>query len=479
VTFPEYESFDALGLAELVRRRQISAGELLDAAIERIEARDGTIGAIVIRMYDEARQAIAAGLPDGPFTGVPFSLKDLVVFVKGVPTTSASRLFKDFVPDHDSTLVARYRRAGLVILAKTKTPELGLSVTTEPTLYGPAHNPWNPAYSPGGSSGGAAAAVAAGYMPMAHATDGGGSIRIPASFCGLFGLKPSRGRISAAPDFGEALAGMATSHCVSWSVRDSAALLDATAGAEPGDPYAAPPLPRPLLDEVGAPPGQLRIALCTTDFLGNPVDPECAAAARAAAALCETLGHRVEEARPDLAGLSPLEAWRVIPSTNLYVNATARTKALGRELQPGDLEPLNRAWMDAGGRYTAADYLRTISLMHALARRVGAFLENYDLILTPALGRPSLKLGVVETSGYDVDRHVSLLFEKIAPHTALFNQTGGAAMTVPFDRSGDGLPVGVQFAGRLGDEPKLIRLAAQIEEARPWFKTRPKVAGKA
>jgi amidase len=476
VIFPEYESFDALGLAELVRSRQVSAGELLDAAIERIEARDGMIGAIVFRMYDEARRAIDTGLPDGPFTGVPFALKDLAVFAKGVPTTSASRLFKDFVPDHDSTLTARYRRAGLVILAKSKTPELGLSVTTEPTLYGPTHNPWNLAYSPGGSSGGSAAAVAAGYMPMAHATDGGGSIRIPAAFCGLFGLKPSRGRISAAPDFGEALAGMATSHCVSWSVRDSAALLDATAGPVPGDPYAAPPLARPLLDEVGVPPGQLRIALCTTDFLGNTVDSECVATARAAAALCESLGHRIEETRPDLHDLSPLEAWRVIPSTNLYVNATARAKALGRELQADDLEPLNRAWLEAGRRYTAADYLRTMSLMHALARRVGDFLEKYDLILTPALGQPSLKLGVVETSGSDVDRHVLHLFEKIAPHTALFNQTGGAAMTVPLGSTTDGLPVAVQFAGRLGDEPRLIRLAAQIEEARPWFKARPKLA---
>lgn len=473
MTFPEYEDYDALGLAGLVRQGAISPSELLDAAIERIESRDNEISAVVIQMYDEARAAITAGLPSGPFTGVPFSLKDLSVFYAGVPTTAATALLTDFVPDHDSTVVDRYKRSGLVILAKTKTPEFALSLTTEPTLYGPTRNPWSPAHSPGGSSGGAAAAVAAGYMPMAHATDGGGSIRAPASFCGLFGLKPSRGRISPAPDLGEALAGMATSHCVSRSVRDSAALLDVSAGPEPGDPYTAPPLARPLLDEVGAPTGQLRIALCTTDFSGNAVAPECAAAATAAATLCESLGHRVEEARPDLAGLSLVEAWRVIPAVNLLFNLTQRARALGREPKPSDLEPMNWAWLELGRRASANDYLHAVSTMHALARRVGSFLERYDLILTPTLGRPSLKLGVIDTSGQDIDRHIALLFETIAPHTALFNQTGGAAMSVPLHWTEEGLPVGVQFGGRLGDEPKLIRLAAQLEEAQPWFKTRP------
>lgn len=473
MTFEEYEDYDALGLAGLVRTGAVSASELLDTAVERIELRDDEIGAVVIRMYDQARAAIAAGLPTGPFTGVPFSLKDLSVLYAGVPTTAASRLLADVIPEHDSTVVQRYKRAGLVILAKTKTPEFAVSLTTEPSLYGPTHNPWNLAYSPGGSSGGAAAAVAAGYMPMAHATDGGGSIRAPASFCGLFGLKPSRGRISPAPDFGEALAGMATSHCVSRSVRDSAALLDISAGSEPGDPYIAPPFTRPLLDEVGAPPGRLRIAVCTTDFLGNAVNSECAAAATAAATLCESLGHHVEEARPDFADLSLIEAWRTIPAVNLLANVTQRAEALGRQPLPTDLEPMNWAWLELGRRASAKDYLRAVSTMHALARRVGAFLETYDLILTPTLGQPSLKLGVIDTSGQDIDRHISQLFETIAPHTALFNQTGGAAISVPLHWSEDGLPVGVQFAGRLGDEPKLIRLAAQLEEAQPWFNKRP------
>ncbi len=475
MTFPEYEDYDALGLAELVRQGEISPSELLDTAIERIEARDGEIGAVVIRMYDEARIAIDAGLPSGPFTGVPFSLKDLSVFYAGVPTTAASRLLTDFIPDHDSSLVARYKRAGLVILAKTKTPEFAVSLTTEPVLYGPTRNPWSREHSPGGSSGGAAAAVAAGYMPMAHATDGGGSIRAPASFCGLFGLKPSRGRVSPAPDFGEALAGMATSHCVSRSVRDSAALLDVSAGMEPGDPYAAPPLTRPLLDEVGAPTGRLRIALCSTDFLGNPVSPECEAAAKNAAKLCESLGHHVEEDRPDFTGLSLIEAWRILPAVNLLANVTQRAEALGRQPVPSDLEPMNWAWLELGRRTSAEEYLRAVSTMHALARRVASFLKRYDLILTPTLGQPSLKIGVIHTSGDDIERHISLLFETIAPHTALFNQTGGPAMSVPLCRTSDGLPVGVQFAGRLGDEPTLIRLAAQLEEAQPWFNSRPRL----
>jgi Asp-tRNA(Asn)/Glu-tRNA(Gln) amidotransferase A subunit family amidase len=255
-------------------------------------------------------------------------------------------------------------------------------------------------------------------------------------------------------------------------VRDSAALLDVSAGAEPGDPYAAPPLARPLLDEVGVPPGRLRIALCPTDFFGGNVDPECEAAARDAAALCESLGHDVEEARPDLGTLSVLEAWRIVPAVNLLVMVTARTQALGREPRPSDLEPMNWAWLELGRRCTAADYLRAVSQMHMLARRLGDFFERYDLILTPTLGQPSLRLGVIRTDGSDIDRHISYLFGKVAPHTALFNQTGGAAMSVPLGRAGDGLPVGVQFGGPIGSEAILIRLAAQLEEARPWFASR-------
>lgn len=473
MSFTEYEQYDAMGLAALVRQRHVTPQELLEAAIERVTARDPHVNAVVTPMYDQARAAIAAGLPDGPFTGVPFMLKDLGVFYAGVPTSSGSRIFANFVPDHDSTLVARHKAAGLVIMGKTNTPEFGIAATTEPQLFGATHNPWNLAYTAGGSSGGAAAAVAAGYLPMAHATDGGGSIRIPASICGLFGLKPSRGRNPMGPDLGEGLAGMATGHCVSWSVRDSAALLDATQGPAPGDPYAALPLPRPLLEEVGAPPGRLRIAVCTTDYLGQPIHPACAAAVEETARLCASLGHDIDIARPDFSGLPLSRAWRVVPAANLWMNISARARALGRDPRPDDVEPITWAWMQEGRRFTAADYMETVTIMHVLGRRMAAFLERYDVLLTSTLAKPPLKLGEMSMASDDVERYVSMVFEDVAPLTPLFNQTGGAAMSVPLAATPEGLPIGVQFGAGIGAEPMLVRLASQLEQAQPWAKRRP------
>jgi amidase len=473
MTFDEYVEHDALGLAALVRNGEISPTELLDTALARIEVRDGQINAVVTSMEDEARQAIQAGLPDGPFTGVPFALKDLNVHFAGVPTTNGSQIFADFVPDEDATLVTRYKQAGLVILGKTNTPELGLAATTEPALHGATHNPWNLEYSSGGSSGGASAAVAAGYMPMAHATDGGGSIRIPASMSGLFGLKPSRGRMPQGPIVGEGLGGMGTAHCVSRSVRDSAALLDATHGPAPGDPYFAPPMDTRYLDEVGAPVGRLKIALCTKDFTGAPLSKACADAAIAAARLCESLGHQVEEARPPLDDLPLSRAWRVVPAANLWNAVSARARALGREPQPGDVEPVTWEWMQQGRTLSAADYMDSITTMHMIGRRVGTFLNDYDFILSPTLGRPPVKLGEIDMSMTDVASYVTHVFEQISPMTPLFNQTGGAAMSVPLAMSDDGLPIGIQFGGGIGDEAKLLRLAAQLEAAAPWWDRRP------
>src|SRR5919108_2115498 len=287
----EFERYDGLALATLVRRREVSPSELLEAAVSTVERRNPEINAVVCRLYDEARAAIAAGLPDGPFTGVPYLLKDLGAHYEGAATTYGGALFKDFVVDHDSELTARLKRAGLVIFGKTNTPELGLASSTEPRLFGPTHNPWNVAHSAGGSSGGSAAAVAAGMAPMAHATDGGGSIRIPASACALFGLKPTRARNPLGPDAGEGWGGASVAHAVTRSVRDSAALLDATSGPDVGDPYWAPPPAGPFLAEVGRDPRRLRIALTTTPWNGHPVDPQCVDAAQAAARLCERLGH--------------------------------------------------------------------------------------------------------------------------------------------------------------------------------------------
>lgn len=296
----EFDSYDGLGLADLVRRGDVSAGELLDIAIARVEAGNPELNAVVSRLYDQARAAVAAGLPEGPFTGVPYLLKDLGAHFTGAVTTFGSALFKDFVADHDSEITVRLRRVGLVIFGKTNTPEMGLAASTEPRLFGPTRNPWSLDHSSGGSSGGSAAAVAAGMVPMAHATDGGGSIRIPASCCGLFGLKPTRARNPMGPDAGEGWGGASVGHAVTRTVRDSAALLDATSGPDIGDPYWAPPPARPFLQEVGRDPGRLRIAITTRPWNGQPVDPECVEAALAAGRLGERLGHQVEEATPEI-----------------------------------------------------------------------------------------------------------------------------------------------------------------------------------
>src|SRR6266550_7127498 len=297
--FAEYERHDGLGLAALVARREVKPEELLEAAIARVEARNPAVNAVTMPLYDYARAAIAAGLPDGPFTGVPFLMKDLTAAIAGVPMTRSSRFFADAPPPTaDSEHVARLKRAGLVIFGRTNTCELGLSLTCEPRMHGPTRNPWDPTRISGGSSGGAAAAVGARMLPMAHATDGFGSIRAPAACCGLVGLKPTRGRNTMAPVLGEGLGGCSVEHAVTLSVRDSAALLDATSGAGPGDPYGVTPPARPFLSEAGADPGQLRIAFTTKAPNGAPVAPEYLKTLHDTVALCAELGHHVEEADP-------------------------------------------------------------------------------------------------------------------------------------------------------------------------------------
>jgi amidase len=334
----EFERYNGLGLAELVQRREGAAEELLDAAILRVEERNPAVNAVVVRLYDEARAAIAAGLPLGPFTGVPYLLKDLDILYAGAVTSYGSQLFADAVADHDSELTTRLKRAGLIIFGKTNTPELGLATSTESRLFGATRNPWDSAYSAGGSSGGSAAAVAAGMVPMAHATDGGGSIRIPASCCELFGLKPTRGRNPMGPDVGEGWGGLAVAHAITRSVRDSAALLDATSGSAVGDPYCAPPPRGPFLAEVRADPGHLRIALTTTAWNGEVADPECVQAAVGAARLCEALGHYVEEARPEVDGEALGLASRIIVAANVRAELDGRAVVLGRPLSSEDVE---------------------------------------------------------------------------------------------------------------------------------------------
>ena len=473
MNFEEYSSYDGLGLAALVREGEIAPGEPLEAAIGRIEEIDPGLNAVIHKTYGPARTAVADGLPDGPFRGVPFLLKDLAVFCKGMPTAFGSRLFVDFVPDHDSTLVERQRAAGLVILGKTNTPEFGICATTESLLYGHCLNPWDRSRSPGGSSGGAAVAVATGMAPLAHATDAGGSIRIPAANCGLFGLKPTRGRTPQGPDLGEGLCGMSTGHCVSRSVRDSAALLDATHGPAPGDPYAAPATGSAFLDEIGADPGTLKIALATETYDGRAIHPECAAAAEAAARLCENLGHRVEVARPDIDVAAMRDAWRVIAAANLWAVMTARCRALGRAPRPDDVEPITWLWAQEGQRRSGADLYSAIQGMHRVGRALGEFFERYDVLLSSTMASPPLPLGFMDTTGDDLDDYIDRQLLDEIPFTPLFNESGGAAMSVPLHWTEDGLPVGVHFGADLGGEALLLRLAGQLEEARPWAHRRP------
>ncbi len=468
----EFESFDGLGLAGLVRRGDVSPAELLDLAVSRVEARNPELNAVVTRLYDQARAAIAAGLADGPFTGVPYLLKDLGAHYAGAVTSFGSALFKDFVVDHDSEITARLRRAGLVIFGKTNTPELGLTASTEPRLFGPTRNPWKLTHSAGGSSGGSAAAVAAGMVPMAHATDGGGSIRIPASCCGLFGLKPTRARNPMGPDAGEGWGGASVGHAVTRTVRDSAALLDATSGPDIGDPYWAPTPARPFLEEVGRDPGRLRIAITTRPWNGAPVDPECVEAAVAAGRLCERLGHHVEEATPAVDAKLLGEATLIIVGANVRAALEARAGALGRELAAGDVERLTWARATEGNTARAADYARSIGVVHRTGRVVARFFTRYDILLSPTMCQPPYPLGVLDLMSDDAEAYMRAILGAIG-FTSLFNSAGGPAMSVPLAWSRAGLPIGVQFAAPFGDEATLFRLGAQLETTQPWAERRP------
>lgn len=470
--FPEYERLDGLALAELVRGKGVTPRELLDAAIERLEERNPRLNAVVSRMERQARTAIRAGLPPGPFAGVPYLLKDLGARYAGTATTGGCAFLRDAVADRDSEMVARLKRAGLVIFGKTNTPELGLSTSTEPRLFGPVRNPWNPERSAGGSSGGAAAAVAAGILPMAHASDGGGSIRIPASACGLFGLKVTRARTPSGPGFGEGWNGASNEHAITRTVRDSAALLDATSGPDVGDPYWAPPPGRRFLAEVGADPGRLRIAVTTRAWNEQPVDPECLAAVAAAAKLCESLGHQVEEARPEWDEPGRAHATRVVVAAHTRALLDLHAASVGRPAGPEDVEPYTWSLAEYGRRATAADYARAIVAMHRVGRVVGRFFADRDVLLTPTMCRPPYPLGVLDTTSPDADAFDQALMGTIA-FTSPFNTAGCPAMSVPLHWSAEGLPVGVQFVAAFGGEATLLRLAAQLEAARPWADRRP------
>lgn len=466
-------SHDALGLAALVRQRQVSPKELLEAAIARTEALNPRFNFVAQRHYDYGRNAVAAGLPKGPFTGVPWLLKDLNTHIAGEVTEGGSRFYKGFRSPVTSELVKRVERAGFVVFGKTTSPELGLTATTENKLTGETRNPWNTGRIAGGSSGGAAVAVAAGVLPAAHATDGGGSIRIPASCCGLFGLKPSRGRVPMGPLRTEGWGGLSTHHAVSWSVRDSAAILDATHGSEPGSRYGAPAPQDGFLAQVGKHPGKLRIALMLDSPSGSPVDPECRAAAEAAAKLCESLGHLVEIAQPKWdVGAVGLAAFQVMASA-IAADLIDRGKATGIAPGPEVLEPITLAFLGFGQSVSGMDHARANNTLQSLAVTVGQFLERFDVILAPTLAAPPLPLGRINLTP---DCDFPQWGQRVAvfsPFAQMANLTGQPSMSVPLGQSQAGLPIGVMFTGRFGEEVLLYRLAGQLEHAAPWFNRRP------
>ena len=467
-------SLDATGLADLVRRKQVKPIELVDAAIERIERVNPKLNAVVTPMYDEARKAAAGPIPDGPFAGVPFLLKDLTAVYAGVRLTSGSRFLKDYVPPADSELVIRQKKAGLIVVGKTNTPEFGLVPTTEPYLFGAAHNPWDTERTTGGSSGGSAAAVAAGIVPMAHANDGGGSIRIPASCCGLFGLKPTRARTPLGPDLGDVMNGLTIDHAVTRSVRDSAALLDATAGPDIGAPYWPTPPERPFLEEVGAPPGRLRIGFATKRTDGSDLHPDCVAAVEDAARLCEDLGHEVVEGSPAFAWPLLEQAFTTIWASGAAQGIDGMAFLTGRQATQDQFEPLTWELAQRGRATSAPMYLLAVTLLQRVAREISRFHVDHDIWLTPTLGMPPVPLGHFDVPDRPMDGFDRAV--EFVPFTALQNATGQPAMSVPLYWNEAGLPVGTHFVGRYGDEATLFRLASQLEEARPWADRRPPVS---
>jgi Asp-tRNA(Asn)/Glu-tRNA(Gln) amidotransferase A subunit family amidase len=469
--FEEYEEYDGLGLAGLVRRGEISAEEVLDAAIERVEARNPHVNAVVQKLYEHGRGQIAAGLPDGPFTGVPFLLKDLGSALSGTRTTRGSRFFADTPPMNvDSLHVTRLKKAGLVIFGKSNTCEIGLSLTCEPILYGPSRNPWDLSRTPSGSSGGASASVGARMLPIAHASDGFGSIRAPAAACGLVGLRPTRGRNTLWPYAGEGMMGYAIEHAVSLSVRDSAALLDATRGPGPGDPYTAPPPARPFIEEVGADPGCLRIAFTEKAPNGAPVEHDQLRTLRDTAALCEDLGHAVEEANPEVDGEAIVPTFRTISAVNALnaINSHPR----GAAPRPGELETVVARTVELARHIDAATLMSATQTAHRIGRQMAAFHETYDVLLTPGLGTLPPRLGWLDMMLDDLDEYWRRVFH-FSPFTVWFNTTGQPAMMIPLGRNADGFPIAVQAVARFGDEASLFRLASQLEQARPWFPRKP------
>ena len=470
---------DATAQAELVRSGQASPSELVEAAIARIEAVDPELNAVITPLFEKARAAAEGELPDGPFRGVPLLLKDLACHSAGDPMYEGMAFLRDagWVEEHDTVLARRFRQAGFVFCGKTNTPELGILSTTEPAAFGPTRNPWNTGHSSGGSSGGSAAAVASGMVPVAHANDGGGSIRIPASACGLVGLKPSRGRTPMGDDFGDMFTGLVTEHVVTRSVRDTAAILDAVAGLAPGDPYVAPAPQRPYEGEVGADPGHLRIGIRTAPPGRQiPVDPACERAAEDTARLLESLGHQVEQVELEFLDAEDLvHHFLVRWSGGVAWNIDYWERRTGRTCAPEDVEPCTWALAEMGRGHTAGEYLTAVERHQVLGIQLARWYESgFDLLLTPTMAVPPPPLGSFEHPPDEPLLPIAVA-TPMAIYTSGLNMTGLPAISLPLHWSDEGLPLGSQLVAPYGREDVLIRVAAQLEEAQPWADRRPPV----
>ncbi len=473
--FAEYADHDGLGLAELVRRKDVTPAELIEAAIERIERHNGTLNAVVHKAYDEARRTAGGRLPEGPFLGVPFLVKDLGCPVAGWPRTSGSRFTRHEVPATDGTLTRRFREAGVVLLGKTNTPEFGITGTTESVLLGPCRTPWNPDHIAGGSSGGAAAAVASGMVPLAHASDGLGSIRIPAACCGLVGLKLTRDRNPGATDDAERAVGFVVEHVVTRTVRDSAAMLDATGYPEPASPYAPPPRARPYMEEIRTPPGRLRVAFSAETPGGRAIDPEIGDALQRVAKWLEDLGHHVEERGLGVDYHRLYAAQRAVSSANFAAEMAELIHAAGREPAPDELEPNTWAVLLSGRRRSGEEVMRGWRTLREMSRQILNRFESLDVFLTPMRGTALPRVGDL---GPDQDpRELNRKQARALPFTPPFNLTGQPALSLPLVHTADGLPLGIQLVGRYADEATLFRLAAQLEEAHPWRGRKPPIWG--
>jgi len=464
----EYFSYDALGLAELVRTKQISSIELLEVAIALTEKLDPKLNAVPIKHFELARENLKSNTDSGIFNGVPFLLKDLNNYLKGTVTSGGSRALENITADHTSELVKRTLDSGLNIFGKTNSPELGLTVTTEPVLYGPTRNPWDLDRSSGGSSGGASSAVAAGIIPMAQASDGGGSIRIPASCCGLFGLKPTRARTPLGPVSLEGWGGQSIFHCVSVSVRDSAALLDVTSGPEKGAPYRSAYQEKSFLEQINIEPGNLKIGYLKDSSIS--VDEDVKEVMNSTIDLCQKLGHSVESTKINFSSEEISLAIITIISSNVSYAVKSQSDQTGREVSNEYFENVTLQMAENGNNFSASDYVNAIKINHRLGQELEKMFDQYDVLLSPVLASPPVKIGTIDMNTNDMKTYVERL-TKYSPFTGIFNQSGQPSMSVPLFRTKENLPVGSMFSAAFGNENLLFSLAGQLEQAQPWVKS--------